>query len=115
MRPLPPPPPTNTPLISTLADLVTIAGGLLAIGVAIWQFLLYRQLADNQKAIEAKQAEIDAIPDMVHGKANQSSQPVVQRTRDKMIAADQAPLKHELELLERNRKFIKDKLLFAKK
>lgn len=115
MRHLPPPPPTGTSFISTLADLVTIAGGVLAIGVAVWQFRLYRQLSDNQKAIEKKQAEIDAVPDKVHGKANQSSQPIVQRTRDKMIAADQAPLRHDIELLERNREFIKDRLLFGKK
>jgi len=110
-----PPPIVDTSIVSTLADLVTIAGGLVAIGVAIWQFLLYRQLADNQKAIETKQAEIDAMSNKVHGKANQSPQPIVQRTRDKMIVAEQTPLKHDLELLERNRTFIKDKLLFAKK
>ena len=104
---------SGTAFISTVADLVTIAGGLLAIGVAIWQFRLYRQLNDNQKAIESKQAEIDAVPDQQLAKAQQHGIP--QPTLDKMIDKAQAPLKHELELLERNRKFIKDKLLFTKK
>lgn len=103
----------SVPLISTLADLVTIAGGLLAIGIAIWQFRLYRQLGDNQKAIEAKQVEIDAVPDQQLAKAQQHG--IAQPVLDRMIATAQAPLKHELELLERNRRFIKDKLLFVKK
>lgn len=109
------PPEASTSLISTLADLVTITGGLLAIGVAVWQFHLYRQLASNQRAIETKQAEIDAIPDKVHGKANHSSSPIAQPARDRIIAAEQTPLKHAIELLERDREFLKDKLLFGKK
>ncbi|HSE29153.1 MAG TPA: hypothetical protein VLA77_01035 [Candidatus Saccharimonadales bacterium] len=114
MRQLPlPSSAASASLISTLADLVTIAGGLLAIGIAIWQFRLYRQLGDNQKAIEAKQAEIDAVPDRQLAKAQQHG--IAQPILDRMIVTAQAPLKHELELLERDRKFIKDKLLFAKK
>jgi hypothetical protein len=109
----PPPPPASMSHISTLADLVTIAGGLLAIGVAVWQFLLYRKLSDNQKAIEAKQVEIDAVPDEQLAKAQQHGIP--QPTLDKMIDKAQTPLKHELKLLERNREFLKDKLLFGKR
>lgn len=107
------PPNTIAALISTVADLITIVGGLVAIGVTIWQFRLYRQLGNNQKAIESKQTEIDVVPDQQLAIAQQHAIP--QPTLDKMIDKTQAPLKHELELLERNRKFIKDKLLFTKK
>jgi len=104
---------SSTSLMSILADIVTVVGGLLAIGVAVWQFRLYRQLGDNQKEIEVKRAEIDAVPNQQLAKAQQHG--IAQPTLDKMIQKEQAPLKHELELLERHRKFIKDKLLFAKK
>lgn len=114
MRQLPiPASAANTSFISTLADLVTIAGGLLAIGIAIWQFRLYRQLSDNQTAIETKQAEIDAVPDQQLAKAQQHG--IAQSILDRMIGTAQTPLRHELELLERDRRFIKDKLLFTKK
>ncbi len=72
MRQLPiPASAANMSFISTLADLVTIGGGLLAIGIAIWQFRLYRQLSENQAAIETKQAEIDAVPNQQLAKAQQ--------------------------------------------
>jgi outer membrane lipopolysaccharide assembly protein LptE/RlpB len=108
-----PMPPANTPITATAADLVTIAGGVLAIGITVWQFRLYRQLGDNQKAIEAKQAEIDAVPADMQGRVSGSL--TAQPKLDRLIEAEQAPLKHELKLLERDRKFILNKLLFAKK
>lgn len=108
-----PPPPSNTPITATLADLVTIAGGILAIGIAIWQFRLYGQLRENEAAIKAKQSEIDAVPENMLGRV--SGGLVAQPKLDKLIEAEQAPLRHALKLLERDRKFILNKLLFAKK
>jgi hypothetical protein len=114
MRHIPPPTVTSgTSVISTLADLVTIAGGLIAIAVAIWQVLLYRQLSENERAMKSKQSEIDAIPAQMQGRTSGSL--ATQSKLDKLIVAEQAPLKHELELLERDRKFILNRLLFAKK
>jgi outer membrane lipopolysaccharide assembly protein LptE/RlpB len=105
--------PPNTPIVATLADLVTIAGGLVAIGIALWQFQLYRHLNDNEASIKAKQAEIDKVTADIQGRTSRSL--VSQSQLEKQIAVAQAPLEHELKLLERDRKFILNRILFAKK
>ena len=103
----------DTPLIASVADLVTISGGLFAITIAVWQFRLYRSLSENENTIKAKQKQIDVVSKDMQRRTSQSL--VDQSQLDRLIENEQAPLKYELELLKRDRKFILDKLLFTNK
>lgn len=98
---------------NTVTNIFYFAGMLLAISLVIWQTMLYKQLEANAKDIRAKQDELDAVPKKMAARTSGSQ--VNQSQLERLIENDKEPLEHELKKLEREREFIKDRLLFAKK
>jgi hypothetical protein len=100
--------------VATVIGFITSVLALLGVIVfGIWQIRIYRQLEANGRAIDAKEKEIDAVdPDIT---ARTTDFNVTEGQRLAQIEHARKPLYRELEHLKRQREFIKDKLLFAKK
>lgn len=99
--------------LTVILQITAIIGILVTLCLVAWQASLYRKLARNERSIKAKQAEIDAVEPDVNGRT--SGHLVNEKQRLAQVNAAKMPLIKELETLERERRFILDKLLFAKK
>lgn len=68
----------------------------------------YRQVKDLETRIEGKHKELRELPDKLHGRTSNSL--VTQGQLDKMIEHESKPIKQDIERLERERRFILEKI-----
>lgn len=82
---------------------------LLGFGVVI----VLGKVVKIEKAIRSKQSEIDSVTDDIA--ARTSGHLVTASQQDRMIKVAEAPLRKQLKALERDRRFLLDKLPFLKR
>ncbi|MBL8159494.1 hypothetical protein JNJ66_03490 [Candidatus Saccharibacteria bacterium] len=103
--------------LGSVTDILTfmsvVAATVTLVSYSIWQIILYRKLLANERAIRAKENEVDGIDSDIT--ARTTGHLVNEDQRLRMVTTARTRPLRELERLKQERQFLLDKLPFAKK